>query len=45
MLKNTDQYKLRQKASWDENKKEWNIPYFILGAKKDDIQFPNINAK
>ena len=44
-LKNSDQYKIRQKVSWDDNKKEWNIPLFILCTKKDDVQFPTINEK
>lgn len=45
MLKNSDLYKLRQKAVWDENKKDWVIPMFILAEKKGDVHFPTINAK
>jgi hypothetical protein len=30
---------------WDEGRKEWSIPSFILTDKKADISFPNISGK
>jgi hypothetical protein len=45
MLKDSDQYKIRQKSSWDENTKTWYIPNFIIGEKKTNVAFPTINGK
>jgi len=45
MLKENELYKLREKANWDENLKEWKIPLFIFNAKQGDIAFPTIGAK
>ena len=30
---------------WEEERKEWTIPSFILTDKRSDISFPAINAK
>ena len=38
-------YKLNEKAKWDEEKLEWSIPLFTLGAKSKELNFPTINAK
>ena len=45
MLKESDLFKIRQKSVFDEGKKEWTIPNFILNDKKTDITLPTINAK
>lgn len=45
MLKESDLFKIRQKSVFDEGKKEWTIPNFILSDKKTDITLPTINAK
>ena len=45
MLNENELYKVRQKAAWDENKKEWAIPPFIFNAKHTEIAFPTINGK
>lgn len=46
MLTETDLYKIKQKAAWDESIKEWNLPYFLVKEKgKGDVQFPTINGK
>jgi len=46
MLTDTDLYKIKQKAAWDEGTKEWKLPYFIVAEKnKGDVQFPTINGK
>jgi len=37
MLKNSDLYKIRQKAVWDDSKRDWLIPKFILAEKRGDI--------
>lgn len=45
MLKESDIFKIKQRSVWDESKKEWSIPSFLLTEKKSDISFPTINAK
>lgn len=45
MLKESDIYKIKQKSSWDENRKEWTVPNFLLTEKKQDVTFPTINGK
>lgn len=45
MLKESDIYKIKQKSAWDENRKEWTVPAFILTDKKQDVSFPTINGK
>ena len=46
MLTDTDLYKIKQKASWDESTKEWQIPFFLVKEKgKGEVQFPTINGK
>jgi len=45
MLKDSDLFKIRQKSVFDEGKKEWTVPNFILTDKKTDITLPTINAK
>jgi len=45
MLKESDIIKIKQRSVWEENKKEWSIPSFILTDKKSDISFPTINGK
>jgi len=45
MLSASDQYKIRQKSTWDDPTKTWTIPHFITVDKKSDIAFPTINAK
>jgi len=44
MLSENELYKLRQKASWNEDKKKWSVPLFIFNAKQGDVAFPTINA-
>jgi hypothetical protein len=45
MLKESDLFKIRQKSVFDESRKEWTIPNFILTDKKSDVTLPTINAK
>lgn len=45
MLKESDIYKIKQKSAWDEFRKEWTVPAFILTDKKQDVSFPTINGK
>lgn len=45
MLKESDIYKIKQKSAWDEIRKEWTVPAFILTDKKQDVSFPTINGK
>ena len=45
MLRENDQYKLRERASWDEDTREWTIPLFILPKIQDEVAFPTIGAK
>jgi len=45
MLKESDIYKIKQRSGWDENKKEWTVPAFLLTDKKADVSFPTINGK
>lgn len=44
MLSENEQYKIREKAQWDDNKLDWKIPLFIFNPRDKDIVFPNINA-
>ena len=44
-LSENELYKLHQRSKWDEEKYDWNIPYFTFNPKSKDIQFPSINAK
>lgn len=34
MLKDSDIYKIKQKSAWDEGRKEWTVPAFLLSDKK-----------
>ena len=45
MLNETDQYKLKQRSTWDEDSREWSIPLFILNKIQDEVAFPTIGAK
>ncbi len=45
VFKEADIFKIKQRSSFDENKKEWTIPVFLLADKKSDISFPTINGK
>jgi len=45
MLNEQDQYKLRQRSSWDEDTRDWTIPLFILNKIQDEVAFPTIGAK
>jgi len=45
MLNESDQYKLRDRSSWDEDRREWSIPLFILNKIQDEVGFPTIGAK
>ena len=38
-------FKLHQKAKWDDEKQDWQIPLFTFNPKGKDISFPSINAK
>jgi len=45
MLKESDIFKIKQRSSWDESRKEWSVPSFILTDKKTDVSFPTISGK
>ena len=45
MLSKGELYKLRQKANWNDDTQQWQIPLFIFNAKQGDVAFPTINAK
>jgi len=45
LLSENELYKLHQRASWDEEKKDWFIPNFTFNPKSKDIAFPTINVK
>ena len=45
MLNDSDQYKLKQRSTWDEDSREWSIPLFILNKMQDEVAFPTIGAK
>lgn len=45
MLREADIYKIKQRSSWDESRKEWTVPAFLLQDKKTDVSFPTINAR
>ncbi len=45
MLRENDQYKLRERSSWDEETRDWTIPLFILQKIQDEVAFPTIGAK
>ena len=45
MLNENDQYKLRERACWDEDTREWTIPPFILQKLQDEVAFPTIGVK
>ena len=45
MLSESDRIKIRQKSSWDENSKTWQLPYFVVHERKGDITFPTINGQ
>jgi hypothetical protein len=45
VFKESDIFKIKQRSNFDENKKEWTIPVFLLADKKSDISFPTINGK
>ena len=45
MLTESDQYKLRDRSSWDEDSRDWTVPLFILQKIGDEVAFPTIGAK
>jgi hypothetical protein len=45
MLRDSDLMKIRQRSTWNEGRKEWAIPVFLLSEKKAECSFPNINGK
>lgn len=45
LLTDHELYKLNEKAKWDDERLEWNIPLFTLNTKTREIAFPTINAK
>jgi hypothetical protein len=45
MMRDSDLAKIKQRSVWNEGRKEWVIPNFIISDKKSEIQFPTINAK
>ena len=45
MLNDNDQYKLRERSTWDEDSREWTVPLFILHKMQDEVAFPTIGAK
>lgn len=45
LLKESDIFKIKQRSSFDESRKEWTIPSFLLNDKKTDVSFPTINGK
>ena len=45
MLSENEIYKLHQRATWDDEKNDWNVPFFTFNLKAKDISFPTINAK
>lgn len=45
MLNENDQYKLRERSTWDEDSREWTVPLFILHKMQDEVAFPTIGAK
>jgi len=34
MLKDGDVFKIKQKSSYQEERKEWTVPHFIISEKK-----------
>lgn len=45
LLTDNELYKLNEKAKWDEEKLDWQIPYFSFNHKSREVSFPTINAK
>ena len=45
MLSDHELFKLHNKAKWDDEKLDWQIPLFTFNPKGKDISFPTINAK
>ena len=45
MLNESDQYKLRQRSTWDEDTREWKVPLFIFNKVQDEVAFPTLGAK
>ena len=45
MLTENDQYKLRDRSTWDEDSRDWTVPLFILHKMQDEVAFPTIGAK
>lgn len=45
MLREHDLYKLRERAQWDEDTREWAVPLFMISQKQGDVAFPTIGAK
>jgi hypothetical protein len=45
MLKDGDVFKIKQKSQYQEERKEWIVPHFIISEKKQDVAFPTINGK
>lgn len=45
MLTENDQYKLRERSTWDEDTRDWTVPLFLLHKMQDEVAFPTIGAK
>lgn len=45
ILKDSDLFKIKQRSVWDEGRKEWSIPSFLLNDKKSEVNFPSIAGK
>jgi len=45
LLSENEMYKLHQRAKWDDERGEWDVPYFTFNPKQKDIAFPSIGAK
>lgn len=45
ILKDSDVFKIKSRSTYDEGRKEWSIPSFLLNDKKADVSFPTINAR
>jgi hypothetical protein len=45
ILNSNEMVKIKEKASWSDDKLEWKIPPFLFNNKDDTVAFPNINGK
>ena len=45
MLKDSDVFKIKSRSTYDEGRKEWTVPSFLLSDKKAEVSFPTINAR